>query len=76
MKRVFLLQKEVSNNFFLTVKKHEIKLIHILQNDRINVMVHQMITPSEKEYVIIQPDYNCNFILQPDDTSNSIPSRS
>jgi hypothetical protein len=58
-------------------------MLSIIQSDdKINVIIHQMTTPNQTEYVIIQPDDNINFILQPDDnilsdgTSNIIPAQS
>ncbi len=35
----------------------------ILPDDKINVIIHQMITPIEKEYVIIQPDDTIASVL-------------
>jgi hypothetical protein len=44
----------------------------IQPDDKINVLIHQMITPNEKRNVIIQPDDNSdrnqeNIVVQPDD---------
>ncbi len=44
------------------------KTVIIQPGDKITVMSHQIITPNEKEYVIIQPDYNIKEnVIQPDD---------